>query len=185
MSNKTESHRTIKEPRPYLLNLFFTSLAYPSIGIFLIQIFRGANKSESVDKLIFILSVLLGIRSMLISMNVLKKYSYKISSLAGCIILAIGIYGIEIHAPINDVDLRPILWLGYGPLVLLVTLLIIPFIFSIYSWSGLSHKIKVLLNILAVAVAVLVIPAICQGGNSIIDIYHAEYVINEKLAVSD
>jgi hypothetical protein len=106
------------------------------------------------------------------------------SSLAGCFILGIGVYGIETHAPINNVDLRPILWLGYGPIVLAVTLLIIPFIFSIYSWSGLSRKVKVFFNILAITVAVLVIPAIWQGGNSIIDNYHAEYVINENLAVS-
>jgi hypothetical protein len=121
---------------------------------------------------------------MLVSVNLLKKYSYKISSLAGCFILGIGVYGIETHAPINNVDLRPILWLGYGPIVLAVTLLIIPFIFSIYSWSGLSRKVKVFFNILAITVAVLVIPAIWQGGNSIIDNYHAEYVINENLAVS-
>jgi hypothetical protein len=175
---------TIKESRAHLLYLIFNSLTYSSIIIFLIQIFRGTNKSESVDKLIVILSVLFGIYSMLISVNLLKKYSYKISSLAGCFILGIGIYGIETHAPINNVDLRPILWLGYGPIVLLVTLLIIPFIFSIYSWNGLSRKVKVLFNILAITVAALVIPAIWQGGNSIIDNYHAEYVINENLAVS-
>jgi hypothetical protein len=175
---------SIKESRAHLLYLIFNSLTYSSIIIFLIQIFRGTNKSESVDKLIVILSVLFGIYSMLVSVNLLKKYSYKISSLAGCFILGIGIYGIETHAPINNVDLRPILWLGYGPIVLLVTLLIIPFIFSIYSWNGLSRKVKVFFNILAITVVALVIPAIWQGGNSIIDNYHAEYVINENLAVS-
>jgi hypothetical protein len=66
----------------------------------------------------------------------------------------------------------------------LVTLLIVPFIFSIYSWYGLSRKVKVLFNVLAIIIVALVLPAIWQGGNSIIDNYHAEYVINENLAVS-
>ena len=85
---------TIKEPKGHLLYLVFNSLTYSAIVIFLIQIFRGTNKSETIDKAIVVLSVLFGIYSMLVSMNILKKYSYKITSVIGCIILGIGIYGI-------------------------------------------------------------------------------------------
>jgi hypothetical protein len=166
-------------------NILVNTIANSAVAIAIVQTLR-ANKSETWDRAVFGVSVLAGIYVLVSFLYLGKKNINKFYASISILILSIGIYGIEKHGTetTRGVDVSKLLWLGYGPLVLLATLLIIPFIFSIYSWSGLSPKIKVFLNILAVAVAVLVIPAIWQGGNSIIDRDSSEYVINENLAVS-
>lgn len=116
----------------------------------------------------------------------INKKNLKITPLAslGLLVFIIGILGVEKHPQINGVELNKILWLGFGPFVLLTVILIMPFVFYIYSWKNLNRIIKFIFNILAIGTVMLVIPAAWQGGNSIIDNYHSEYLINENLSVA-
>jgi hypothetical protein len=167
-----------------ILNLFVSIIANTSIIIAVVQVLRS-NKSEAWDRTIFILAILSGFYSLFAFLLLDKKNVNKFYVVISSIILSVGIYGIEKHGTetTRGVDVSNLLWLGYGPWVLLTTLLISPIVFSIYNWAGLNLRIRVLLNLLAMFVAILVIPALWQGGRSIIDRDSTEYVINENLAV--
>ena len=182
---KLNKNKSLIESNTSKFNILVNTAANSAVVIAIVQIIRD-SKSETWDRALFGASALSGMYVLVSFLFLGKKNINRFYVSISILILSIGIYGIEKHGTetTRGVDVSKLLWLGYGPIVLLVTLLIVPFIFSIYSWSGLSGKVKVLLNILAATVVVLVIPAIWQGGNSIIDNYHAEYVINENLAVS-
>jgi hypothetical protein len=98
------------------------------------------------------------------------------------IITAIGIGGVEQHEPINGVVLSYRLWLGFGPYVLILALLITPFVFKIIEWRTLNTAWKALLSALFLINTVLVVPSFWQSAGTVIDADHSEYVINELLA---
>jgi hypothetical protein len=180
-----KSNKNLIEEDRSILNILINTVANSAIAIAITQTLR-ANKSETWDRALFGISVLVGVYVLISFLFLGKKSINRFYASISIIILSVGIYGIEKHGTetTRGVDVSKLLWLGYGPIVLLVTLLIVPFIFSIYSWYGLSRKVKVLFNVLAIIVVALVLPAIWQGGNSIIDRDSSEYVINENLAVS-
>ena len=179
-----QKNQSIEINRGFVLNLLLQMLVYSSITIFLIQFFRNGNKSERIDQAIFLLCTSLIIFVLMKHTKKQSRINHTKLSMLSVVIFVIGIYGIENHSSINGVDLNKILWLGFGPYVLVLTLLLIPFVFTIYSWIDLDKKIQWVLNILAILVVIFVTPALWQGGNSIIDNYHSEYLINENLAVS-
>jgi hypothetical protein len=74
------------------------------------------------------------------------------------------------------------LWLGFGPIILLTTLALVPFIFHLYI-NRTNRFFSISLGLISILIIVLLFPASIQGGKSIIDTYHSEYVINELLAV--
>ena len=156
-----------------------------TLFILSIQLLRSGDKSESWDKGAFALSAILGLVFMLRFLQ--KRFSSGsnvILSICASSIFVLGILGVERHDRINGVDLSPILWLGFGPGVLIALAALIPSIFSIYRWEGLQRWIRYSLSALAGLITMGLIPAAWQGGASIIDIDSSEYVINENLAVS-
>jgi hypothetical protein len=181
---KSNKNKNLDSNHNLLLNLFISIMASSSIIIAVIQVLRS-NKSETWDRGLFILAILSGLYTLFSFLLLNKKNVNKFYVILSFIILSVGIFGIEKHSTetTRGVDVSNLLWLGYGPWVLLTTLLITPFVFSIYTWIGLNLKTRALLNLLAVLVAILVIPALWQGGSSIIDRDSTEYVINENLAV--
>jgi hypothetical protein len=166
--------------------LWAQNISLSAIIIFAIQINR-TSKSEVWDRAIFIsiiaLSILLFLK--LLARNVKEPKSYSLLVLAVPLLL-LGIFGIEIHGTetTRGVDVSGLLWLGFGPWILVVTLFLIPYIFSIYEWRTLPRIARYVLSFIAFFIMVALIPAVWQGGASIIDIDSSEYVLNENLAVS-
>ena len=165
-------------------NLFVKLASYTSIVVFLVQLFRANNRSERIDQFIFLSCIIISF--LLMVQGFINKKNLKITPLSslGLLIFIIGILGVEKHPQINGIELNKILWLGFGPFILLTIILIMPFVFYIYSWKNLNRTIQIIVNFLAIGVVTLVIPAAWQGGNSIIDNYHSEYLINENLSVA-
>ena len=165
-------------------NLFIKLASYNSIVVFLVQLFRANNRSERIDQFIYLSCIIISFLLML--QGFINKKNLKITPLSslGLLIFIIGILGVEKHPQINGIELNKILWLGFGPFILLAIILIMPFVFYIYSWKNLNRTIQIIFNFLAIGVVTLVIPAAWQGGNSIIDNYHSEYLINENLSVA-
>ena len=74
------------------------------------------------------------------------------------------------------------MWLGFGPYVLILALLITPIVFKIIEWRTLSIAWKAILSGLFLINAALVIPSFWQNAATVIDADHSEYVINELFA---
>jgi hypothetical protein len=182
MNKSTENENSIY--RSKILLIFGNSLSFISIFILLVQFLRS-NNSETWDRLIYLGSIICGIFVFLFTLSS-KYFKYKTYPIAATLILFFGIVGIEKHdtKATRGVDISKEFWLGFGPYILIVVLMIIPFVFTIYSWVGLNKKIQMILNFLAILVLIFVIPALWQGGNSIIDRGSNEYIINENLSVS-
>jgi len=165
-------------------SLFSIIFSTTTLIVFAIQIFRAKNISESIDKTIFALSVLIG------GYLFLKSFGKKIIgtqplvfSVLAFLVAGIGILGIEKH-PTMDPNFLSTLWLGFGWPVLLLALMLLPFIFSIFMGGNSSQTIKWSFRVFSFAIVLLTLPAIMQGGGSIIDPYHSEYVLNELLSVA-
>jgi len=165
-------------------NLFVKLASYTSVVVFLAQLLRTNNRSERIDQFIFLSCVTISFLLMVHEFRSKKNFKVTRLSSLGFLIFIIGIFGVEKHPQINGVDLNKILWLGFGPFILLGVLLTLPFIFYIYSWKNLNRAVQIIFNFLAIGVVMIVIPAAWQGGNSIIDNYHSEYLINENLSVA-
>jgi hypothetical protein len=164
-----------------LFSLVFTSV---SVITFCIQTFRGQNNSESIDKVVFLTGIGLG------AYFLGKAYFAKqiptvptLLSIVTILISVIGIVGIEKH-PTMDPKFLSTIWLGFGWPVLIATIATLPFVLWIVSESYKQLISRVILRVISFAVLLAAIPAMLQGGASIIDPYHSEYVINELLAVS-
>jgi hypothetical protein len=168
-----------------IANFTITVIGLVSICVAFFQVVRGQNKSESIDKAIVLASILILLTVFFSRLTKPAKAKPSIIlPIIAILSLFVGIIGIEKHDAINGVDLAPILWLGYGPWVALLTLALIPFVSRIYTWDRLNKPAKYFFRITASLVTVFSIPAIWQGGNSIIDNYSSEYVLNEALSVS-
>ena len=168
-------------PTPIALGI--KAFAITGSLIFIIQLLRGSAQSEGPDKAIYLLAVLIAGIFLLMGFSRTSKSTgkYLHGSLA-FIVTAIGIAGVEHHAPINGVVLSHRLWLGFGPYVLILALLITPFVFKIIEWRSLNIGWKVILSALFLANAVLVVPSFWQSAATVIDPDHSEYVLNEILA---
>ena len=151
--------------------------------IFSVQFIRKSN-SESIDQGIYLASLVLGfVFVFLLKMKKLPNppmLAINLFIFLGIFVLAI--MGIEKH-PTMDPKFLHDLWLGFGIYVLVMTLLLTPFIWTILLAPSSKRTHRITLTIMAVLISGLALPAMLQGGNSIIDTYHSEYVINELLAV--
>jgi hypothetical protein len=167
--------------KPFALGI--KSFAIVGIFIFIVQLFRGSGQSESPDKVIYVFAAIIaGVFLLLGTVNFSKingKYFY---SLIAFFTGALGIFGIEQHAPINGVVLSDRLWLGFGPYVLLLSLLLMPFALRILEWQSLKIKWKFVVSIFIFVNTILVLPSLWQSADSVIDADHSEYVINELFA---
>lgn len=173
----------IQETFPTPIALGIKAFAITGSLIFIIQLLRGSAQSEGPDKAIYLLAILIAGIFLLLGFSKVSKSTgkYLHGSLA-CIVTAIGIAGIEQHAPINGVVLSYRLWLGFGPYTLILALFIMPIVFKIIEWRSLNIAWKALLSTLFLINSVLVIPSFWQTAATVIDADHSEYVINEVLA---
>jgi len=167
-----------------ILLIFGNTVSLVSIFILSTQILRS-NDNEIWDKAIYLVSIFCGLYVFLKALFS-KTFGYKYYPFIAIFILFIGIIGIERHGTktTRGVDISKEFWLGFGPCILISTFIIIPAIFTIYSWKQLNRKIQILVNVIACLILVCLIPALFQGGNSIIDRGSSEYNINENLAVA-
>ena len=173
----------VKESFPTPIALGIKAFAMTGSLIFIIQLLRGTAQSEGPDKAIYLLAIMVAGIFLLLGFSRASQSTgkYLHGSLA-FIITAIGIGGVEQHEPINGVVLSYRLWLGFGPYVLILALLITPFVFKIIEWRALNVAWKALLSTLFLINAVLVVPSFWQSAGTVIDADHSEYVINELLA---
>jgi hypothetical protein len=168
-------------PAPIALGI--KAFAITGSIIFLVQLLRGPAQSEGPDKAIYLFAILIAGLFLLLGFSKSAKASGKfIYGPLAFLMGSIGIAGIEQHAPINGVVLSNRLWLGFGPYVLILCLLIMPFAFRIIEWRSLKLVWRVILSSLFTINLVLVIPSFWQSAGTVIDADHSEYVINELLA---
>lgn len=180
--SKKQNKPNINSATQYLgeFSIGLKAYAITTIAIIAIQLVRGSNYAESFDKAIFGIALITAF-SLLISGSISKNITRAgIGSLILFVTsLLLGVGGIEKHAPINGVILSNRLWLGFGPFVLVLALLLIPVIFRVIEWKSLHTSIKVIISTITVANLLLVIPSFWQNSASVIDPDHSEYVINE------
>ena len=165
-------------------NLFLSIITINALIVFALQLIRTST-SENWDKAVILTAVSFGALIFFARLFSPKILPNRLSLLS-LVVLVIGILSIEKHGTqtTRGVDVSDLLWLGFGPWVAFVALFLVPFVASIYSWDNLGKKLKLSINVLAIAITVFVIPAIWQGGASIIDRDSSEYVLNETLSVS-
>ena len=96
-------------PIGVLLSVFSFS-ALTMVGV---QIIRGANISESYDKLLFLGATFAGGIAALSSSQVKRRPLPVFAPLALLVVSILGIFSIEKHSQINGVDINKILWLFY------------------------------------------------------------------------
>ena len=185
MVKKTQKYVTPKlvDSFPTPLALGLKAFTVTGFMILAIQIARGPAQSEGPDKAIYLLSIITAGIFLLLGLSkgsfATGKYFYGVSAL---FVTALGILGIEQHDPINGVVLSDRLWLGFGPFVLVLAILISGFIFKIIEWNSLKKVWKVFIGFVVTINLLLVIPSFWQNSNTVIDADHSEYVINEILA---
>jgi len=185
MAKKTTKYvpPVIKDNFPSGLALGLKSFAVTGIAILLIQLLRGSAQSENPDKAIYAIAIVIAGIFLLAGIsrgNFAKgKYLYALVTVA---IASFGIIGVETHDAINGVVLSDRLWLGFGPFVLILTVLFATIIFKVIEWKSLSIIWKSLIGVILFSNIVLVIPSFWQNAKTVIDADHSEYVINEILA---
>jgi hypothetical protein len=187
------SKKSQKYVAPKLVDAFPTPLvlglkAFTVTGfmILAIQLVRGPAQSEGPDKAIFFLSIITAGVFLLLGLSkgnfATGKFFYGCSAF---LIAVLGILGIEQHDPINGVVLSNRLWLGFGPFVLVLALLISGFVFRLLEWKSLNKSWKIFVGLVVTVNLFLVIPSFWQNSNTVIDADHSEYVINEILATTN
>lgn len=167
-----------------ILLIFGNTVSLVSILILFMQNLRS-NDSEIWDRYLYLISIFCGLY--VVSKALFSKtYNFKYYPFIAFFILLIGVVGIERHSTktTRGVDISKEFWLGFGSSILILTLIITPVIYTIYSWQQLNRKIQIILNLIAFLVLVCLVPALLQGGNSIIDRGSSEYNINENLAIA-
>ena len=182
MSQKYVVQSNIQEQ---LTNILVRAFAIVGGSTLAIQILRGDNRSESIDRAIYLIGLITAAYfyfSIMLSRKFQVKGSLVASSVA-LLALAIGIFGVEQHDPINGVVLSNRLWLGFGPFVLLLVLLIAPFAWYTYRWVQVRNFLKPILGLIALTSFALASLSFWQDNNSVIDPDHSEYVLNEVLSI--
>lgn len=168
-------------PSPIALGI--KAFAITGSFIFIVQALRGSAQSEGPDKAIYLFAVLIAGIFLLMGFSKLTKSNGKfLYGVLTFLITAVGIAGVEQHAPINGVVLSNRLWLGFGPYTLLLALLITPIVFKIIDWRSLNIMWKIFLSTIFLINTILVVPSFWQSAATVIDPDHSEYVINELLA---
>ena len=128
---------------PAALVLGLKAFTLSGFSILLVQLFRGSAQSEGPDKSIFLLSIAIAAIFILMGFTKGQFNSGKYFYVAGAfLVIAIGVFGIEEHDPINGVVLSNRLWLGFGPFVLLLMALIFGFVFKVLEWKSLSKSLE-------------------------------------------
>ena len=161
-------------------------LSILTLMIFIFQSMRSSNQ-EIWDRFIYLSAAIISLYFLGQFMRRDMKNTHASSlPILGIPLLLIGVHGIEKHGTetTRGVDISGLLWLGFGPWVLLFLLGLLPFIFMIYDWIRLPKIVRYFLSVIATFLLLAMIPAAWQGGSSIIDIDSSEYVINENLAVA-
>ena len=152
--------------------------------IWIIQFFRQKNTSEVFDKIIFLSAIIIGIYYSFIQISRAKQV-YKSSLFLnsfGLVLLIVGIAGLERHESISQEYFKK-LWSGFGIQILILAICMVPIIYQIYTWRSLKLYVKTVLTIFSAIIIGMMFLAIFQKDNSIIDMYHSEYVINEIYAI--
>jgi hypothetical protein len=164
--------------------IFLNIFIFTGFMIWVIQFFRQKNTTETFDKLIYLIAIAIGMYYSLKQMTRTKQV-YN-SSLAfksfGLVSIIIGIAGLESHESINQ-DYYQKLWSGFGIQISILTICLAPLIYQVYTWSSLKLFSKAVLAVLSVIIIGFMFIAIFQKDNSIIDLYHSEYVVNEIYAI--
>ena len=185
MAKKQDRQGRVINPETFPTPIALGVKAFAITGalIFVIQLLRGSGQSEGPDKAIYLLAVLIAGVFLLMGFSKSSMSTGKyLSGALTFIVAAIGIAGVEEHAPINGVVLSDRLWLGFGPYVLVLALLISPFVLKVIEWRALHLGWKLLVSALILTNTVLVIPSFWQNSSTVIDADHSEYVINELIA---
>ena len=153
-----------------------------SINIFIWQILRR-SESESWDKLIYLTSAVLGIYGFYSKAKIWRTWWFYVIAVVP---LFLGIIGIEKHGTqtTSGVDVSGLLWLGFGPFVLITTILFLPYFFKIFDDYTSNKVLRILIPTISLIAVVLTIIAAWQTVTSIIDPYSSEYVLNESLVIS-
>jgi hypothetical protein len=161
---------------------FVRALALVSINIIIWQSIRN-SVSESWDKLIYVSSIGVGIYAYLTKSRIWKEPIFYGISL---IPISLGIFGVETHGTqtTSGVNVTGLLWLGFGPIVFIVLILFLPFIYKLTLSDKFSRPISVLIWLVTLISITLTGIGAWQTTSSIIDPYSSEYVINESLAVA-
>jgi len=171
------------ETFPSALVLGVKAFTFSGLSILLVQLFRGTGQGEGPDKAIFALSIAIAAIFILLGLTKSKfnsgRYFY---AFGATLISIIGIAGIEQHDPINGVILSNRLWLGFGPFVLILVVLISGFVFNILEWKSLHKVWKVSISVVFIASSLLAVPSFWQSAKTVIDANHSEYVVNEIIA---
>lgn len=156
-------------------------LVLVSLNIFFWQLVR-TDKSETWDKVIYVTSLSIAFLLIPIKSATWSKLNYV---LIGTFSLLIGVVGVEKHGTetTSGVDVSGLLWLGFGPIVLVLLLVLYPFCFKLLEWSTLNKPTKWFLRLVSSIVIFLSLLSCWQTGSSIIDMYSSEYVLNEGLAM--
>ena len=164
--------------------IFLHIFIFAGFMIWTIQFFRQKNTAETFDKIIYLSAIAIGIYYSLKQMTRTKQI-YKLSlafKFFGLVSIIIGIAGLESHDSISQ-DYYQKLWSGFGIQILILTICLAPFIYQVYTWSSLKLFSKAVLAVLSIIIVGFMFTAIFQKDNSIIDLYHSEYVINEIYAI--
>ena len=181
---KTKKNSKINRPKTETDSLVWPLarvLVIVSLNIFFWQLVRSSN-SETWDKIIYVTSLGLGFLLIPIKSQAWSKLNYV---LLGTASLLVGVIGVEKHGTqtTSGVDVTGLLWLGYGPIVFGLLILIYPFCFKLLDWQRLNKPTKWFLRSVAIVVIFFSLLSCWQTGSSIIDMYSSEYVLNEALAV--
>lgn len=179
---RTKSDAATRDIDGYV-DLFILIFLVSALSMILIRAVRP-NSTETWDKITLITCI---ISSLIIAnfKNLENRFARNlIIKLTAVIVLIIGIFGIERKHGFNAIDYSRVFWLGFGPFVLALTFLLAVFVGSMYRVQKTTFSIKIILNLLAFTTSLFVLPAIWQGGNSVIDPGSTSYMVNENLAVS-
>jgi hypothetical protein len=161
---------------------FVRALALVSINIIIWQSVRNSI-SESWDKLIYVSSIAVGIYAYFSKSKIWKDPIFYGISL---IPISLGIFGVETHGTqtTGGVNVTGLIWLGFGPIVFLVLIFLLPFIYKLIITEKFSRLTSILLWVAGGVSVILTGIGAWQTTSSIIDPGSSEYVINEALAVS-
>ena len=183
MKEMTESSEKVKL-RHLTSGAFLTIFCSASLLISTIQLIRAGNISENYDKVLFISVILLGFYYSLSRFKPTTKLKSPslILIIFGLVIMIIGITSLENHTAISQEYLQK-LWRGFGLPVLILCVLLIPIIFQIYAWKSFNKFLRLAFGLIATILIALSLLAVFQRDDSIIDLYHSEYVINEIYAI--
>lgn len=181
MSKKQKSQLVPTSGLDKVVSPLSAAILIVSINIYCWQLIR-TDQSELWDKIIYATSLVLSFILILVGRKIAKSLFVLVP---GSVSLLIGIMGVEKHGTetTSGVDVTGILWLGFGPIVFAVSLIVIPFCFELLDWNTTSPTVKNLLRFVSFAVTLFSLLSCWQTGSSIIDMYSSEYVLNEGLAL--